>query len=141
MPKRVNLSDEIIVEMEKLRAGGWTYRSLSERFGVSSMTLRRVITPGFRENQRNSRLGMRDEVGNLHLVRVTKRPYTGVCELCGKSPLRLDWHHWDNSHPEHGMWLCYGQCHIFAEKVELGLVEKYKELKEWSVLHSSRIKE
>jgi len=50
------------------------------------------------------------------------------CELCGFKAKRLEYHHWDDSDLERGVWLC-GFCHRFAEWVDRGLVPKYLELK------------
>ena len=46
-----------------------------------------------------------------------KRPYTGFCELCGNQPKKLSYHHWDDSGPAKGLWLCH-PCHLFAEAID-----------------------
>ena len=43
-----------------------------------------------------------------------KRQYPSSCELCGKKVKLLHYHHWDDEHPEMGIWLCPA-CHRFAE--------------------------
>lgn len=50
------------------------------------------------------------------------------CELCGQIPKRLFYHHWDDEHPEWGMWLCT-YCHHFAERVDHNNLGKYLQLK------------
>jgi len=67
-------------------------------------------------------------------IRVRKRKFEGFYELCGKIiEKRPFWHHWDDQHPEKGLWLC-GKCHWLAESVEYDpnqqLMDKYKYLKE-----------
>lgn len=59
-----------------------------------------------------------------------KRPFKGVCEICGL-PLEkgLIYHHWDDGHPEWGIWCHKGTCHIIAEATDRGLAEKYLKLK------------
>lgn len=66
--------------------------------------------------------------GTQMLVR--KRPYLGVCELCGNVMKRLHWHHWDNEHPEFGLWLCF-LCHDTVEANEQFGIEVpfYEQLK------------
>jgi len=76
---------------------------------------------------RHNRLGT---TGRYLVVR--KRPFLGVCELCGK-PIQSNpkWHHWDKDHPELGMWLdilCHGAAEAFEQN---GIdVPAYRELKE-----------
>lgn len=67
---------------------------------------------------------------------INKRPWTGICELCGKPYFRMDWHHWDDNHPEWGLWLCI-PCHrlveLFESHYKTELIEKYKKLKEMMI--------
>lgn len=69
----------------------------------------------------------------VSLTGLSKRPHSVTCELCGKSPKKTDYHHWDNSNPNLGMWLCQ-RCHWFANWLELPafleVMEKYFNLKE-----------
>ena len=66
---------------------------------------------------------------NGQLRGLSKREYTGYCELCGEEVKRLNYHHWDGSKPFIGIWLC-GRCHWFVEGVDDGLqVTKYIEMK------------
>ena len=62
-------------------------------------------------------------------IEFTKPSKPIICPLCDSIPSQLYWHHWDNNHPELGMWLC-PYCNIIVELEEKGLVEKYKKLKE-----------
>jgi hypothetical protein len=63
-------------------------------------------------------------------LRITKRPYSQTCELCGVSESKglRAYHHWNPDKPENGMWLCT-HCHIFANRMEKSLDKKYCELK------------
>lgn len=66
--------------------------------------------------------------GKIKVIKVKgKREYTNRCELCG-TERRISYHHWDDLKPADGMWLC-NPCHVFAGKVENGVVEKYLLLK------------
>lgn len=74
--------------------------------------------------------------GIVQYIRIKKRPYPTdeKCELCnrpvdGNKLKWLVWHHWNDEHPEWGIWICI-TCHIFVEKVERDFTEKYKYLKE-----------
>jgi len=68
---------------------------------------------------------------NGKIVRVSKRPFPRRCELCNREKKRFAWHHWDDRHPEFGLWLC-NRCHLAAEAEEENLIDKYRELKRWS---------
>ncbi len=51
------------------------------------------------------------------LTGLNKRPYLGTCEVCGMESVKsgdLAYHHWDDSDPSMGMWLCH-MCHGMAE--------------------------
>jgi len=71
---------------------------------------------------------------NGKLVRANKRPYPNdnKCELCQSSG-RLDYHHWNDSKIEFGLWLCSGnRCHALAElldKFGIQIADRYLELK------------
>mgnify|MGYP001615358700 CR=1 FL=1 len=66
---------------------------------------------------------------NGKLVRVNKRPRPNdTCEVCGITTPKLDYHHWDDSRPELGVWVCK-KCHNIAEGVDNGLALNYLELK------------
>ena len=63
------------------------------------------------------------------VIRVNKRARPDdICELCSLHTRRLDYHHWDDDHPEQGLWLCM-RCHYGAEFVEQGRVKLYLKLK------------
>jgi hypothetical protein len=53
------------------------------------------------------------------VLKVKKRPWPlgDVCELCTLGPRRLGYHHWDDSKPEFGMWICVS-CHKAAHWLE-----------------------
>ncbi len=55
---------------------------------------------------------------------VEKRPRPDNCEVCGCTPKRLDYHHWDDNHPELGIWVCK-TCHDMCEGIEKGLDKRY----------------
>jgi len=51
---------------------------------------------------------------------VEKRPRPdNICELCGGEHRMLHYHHWDDKHPEKGLWVCR-LCHWICEAVEAG---------------------
>lgn len=55
-----------------------------------------------------------------------KREFPGFCELCGRdlSGRHKGYHHWDDSMPAMGIWVC-NKCHDIAEGVEKGIVDIY----------------
>jgi len=85
------------------------------------------------ERTRRHRIRKRDTIlqSTLHSSRtngrdkrwnhVGKRPYPETCEICGKPPknskISLHWHHWNDEHPEIGLWLCQ-KCHIKVNAYE-----------------------
>lgn len=80
----------------------------------------------YKEEQRLRRVCTIDPDGKQQNIYITKRPYLGICEICGaldqnlggkRKGSKLDWHHWDDKHPEFGLWLCF-YCHRLAEAVE-----------------------
>lgn len=75
----------------------------------------------FRENLLHSK-------GKWIIVRKRPYPSNNNCELCKRIIKRLLWHHWDDSKPYWGMWLC-GVCHSFAERLDGGFTKSYLELK------------
>jgi hypothetical protein len=73
-----------------------------------------------------------DENGrSMVLTRLNKRPYPSdkKCENCGKYEGRLQYHHWDKSDPNKGVWLCR-RCHRAVEVCEHPVsLERYLALK------------
>lgn len=59
-----------------------------------------------------------------------KRPKPALleCELCGRVPKVLGYHHWDDGDPSVGLWLCFS-CHMFVERLEYGEIELYYRLR------------
>lgn len=84
-----------------------------------------------KEWRRNHR-GDSRKVGRIRLPKgERKRPYTGVCEICGKidnGSRMLEYHHWDDEMPAMGMYLC-NRCHMIAGGVEGGLDTTYRDVR------------
>lgn len=72
-----------------------------------------------------------DDNGCAKLIITKKRehPENDCCELCNKSYKKLVYHHWDDSDPSKGLWLC-GYCHLIAEKLDINIHDKYFNLKQ-----------
>ena len=48
------------------------------------------------------------------LIRVNKKPFLGVCELCdAKYDMNMVYHHWNDENPDDGIWICR-RCHMFV---------------------------
>jgi hypothetical protein len=67
-------------------------------------------------------------------VKVIKRPFLGFCECCGNyfgTDRLLNWHHWDDTKSEYGLWICH-KCHNLVECAEINNIEIpwYNKLKE-----------
>jgi hypothetical protein len=73
-------------------------------------------------NEYNKQYRRKHSLGyhNKRISGLNKRPYTNYCEICGKfQPKKLNYHHWNDSNPSMGIWVCY-QCHILVEFIEKG---------------------
>lgn len=57
-----------------------------------------------------------------------KYPEDNLCEICKKSSKRMDYHHWNDDHPEWGIWCCH-RCHFMMEGMDKGNGERYKEIR------------
>ena len=77
-------------------------------------------------------IGVRDPVTGNHKDIILpkgeyKRDYLGFCEVCS-IPIPDDkhksYHHWDDTMPAMGIWVCY-KCHKIIEGVDSGIAEKY----------------
>jgi len=52
-----------------------------------------------------------------------------ICPLCGSISTLFYWHHWDDTKPRMGMWLC-PYCNHIVELEDRGLVNNYRELRD-----------
>jgi len=83
----------------------------------------------FRDYYRKHIIG--ENGGKKQISGLNKRDWTGYCELCGKSNVRLDYHHWDNKNPSKGIWVCF-KCHMMVTAYEhgkLAYLQRYLRLK------------
>ena len=143
MPSGIKISPEVEAKILELGNQGKSHKGISFELGISKNALDRILSPKVHrrrmEGQRRRRIFMARIVvnGARRRVRVDgRRPKPRECELCHKIPRfgarTMHWHHWNNEHPEWGLWLC-GRCHLFADMIEKGLTaSRYEELKEWA---------
>jgi len=123
------LNKEAITELRKL---GFTYQAIAGIFNVTTSAIHKAINLDkekrntyARERSRRSYL-----IVNGKNTKVDKRPRPdNICEVCGIVVSRLDYHHWDDTKPKHGIWLCKW-CHHMAEGVDTNLHIKYLKLKD-----------
>lgn len=54
--------------------------------------------------------------GSILNIRCKKRRYTNVCEMCGKE-CNTAYHHWDDTQPELGLYVC-GLCHKVIHAIQ-----------------------
>lgn len=75
--------------------------------------------------------------GDGRRVKVKKRSRPDNCELCNRKFQENEkacWHHWDDVHPEFGLYVCY-HCHLFVEAIDHLEYEKLlKLLKNYLIL-------
>ena len=69
--------------------------------------------------------------GVLGKVAKRARP-DNVCEVCGRKVVRLNYHHWDDTNPKLGVWVC-SLCHLLVGSFEKGdidmRIKRYQDLK------------
>ena len=144
MPRGHKPSPEIVTQIHDLRSQGMIQSEIAKNVGLCNTTVGRYLRPELRarlhrpEQQakfRHRRIHNRvtTTINGVHgIYRVKKRPRPESCEFCTLGQRKLSWHHWDDSHLELGLWLCW-KCHSFAESIERGLnkshIRKYLELK------------
>lgn len=121
-------------QIELMSKCGLTRSDISGITGISASQLHRILEPEYTHNR--DRKYFKD-YARKHLVKIdgkqiktNKRPRpNGTCELCEKVVRkRLHYHHWDDQHPEYGIWVC-GSCHRSCWFIENNLHNKYLELK------------
>lgn len=121
---------EVVAKARELNDQGVSKREISRTLGICYSSARRFTS--YRHDAIYATRVRTHINGVQHRTQVEKRPRPDHCEICGGSAKRhetkLDWHHWDDSHLEWGIWVC-NRCHIGAGFVERGYDEKYKELK------------
>lgn len=115
-----------------LRQRKISFRRIGKALGVSGTCAYQYAHPDrVNDSNRATQLSTVVNGERVVLTGLHKRPYTRICELCGKRPKsKLYYHHWLEDFPEVGLWLCY-KCHGFAESINEGLdrIDKYKALK------------
>jgi len=67
------------------------------------------------------------EVRGQRILIENKPLQVEMCQICGKLE-SSSYHHWDDEHPERGLWLC-AHCHRMSDRIELGYDERYIRLK------------
>ena len=76
----------------------------------------------YKDYARKNRIGTVDANGNKKVIFGRKReyPFDEKCEVCKVYGKRLVYHHWDDSEPILGMWVCT-RCHNVAEYLDSGM--------------------
>lgn len=70
------------------------------------------------QNKRNfHRVGTRVSGKTVYLQAPYKKAKPVRCEICNRNAKQLDYHHWDDSKPSKGLWLCR-RCHTAVEALE-----------------------
>lgn len=70
------------------------------------------------QNKRNfHRVGTKVNGKTVYLQAPYKKTKPVRCEICDRNAKQLDYHHWDDSKPSKGLWLCR-RCHTAVEALE-----------------------
>lgn len=136
--RRSNLTPEEISKISELRSRGMSQVKIGLLLGVGPSTVSKYVdVDRYLRRQRKRYNSGRGQVHTLvngvyGKFGTRKRPRPDSCELCKGQVTRWYWHHWDDTHLELGMWLCWF-CHNFVEALERGLnashIERYSNLK------------
>lgn len=120
------------------------YREYRRAIKKKSLEKWRKCHPNYdRDYHRRTSIGViRPDGTRGYLRNLSKRPYTGICELCGRlaqGKSKLSYHHWDDGNPSLGLWLCL-RCHTVAEALDNipDLTASYLALKEKASLEVSK---
>lgn len=136
----LRISQEKEDQIHRMIAKGYTWERVAGVLGIGRTTVSRYLHPEHRRYPLKPRWTPRTpeegkqvrkdrrRMGILKLTlngkrrsyHVKKRPWPSACELCHRGKKIYGWHHWNNEHPEIGMWLCV-TCHTFVEGLERGL--------------------
>ena len=134
-------------EAIRLRKQGVTLQEIADRYNVTRQAVywivRHIQPPddGWPKHQRLStssatfdRTKWGKSYHKTHLkvkgkyVYVLKRARPTACEICGKQVRKLDYHYWNVSRLDWGIWVC-GCCRKHCEFLDNGGLERYQELK------------
>lgn len=123
-PGRKRLDQATVDKLRKLAKKGWTKVAIAKELGISRITVSDYTVPGaYNTRREKAREHMRRTVlgtGNRLVTGLSKRPYPGYCELCGREQeKRLYYHHWDDADLNLGIWMCHW-CHQIAEAIDRG---------------------
>ena len=99
--------------------------------GLGYITI--VDTDEKNRTRRTQELMTTSEDGNpIHIKNLKKQDYSSRCELCGRTKIRLAYHHWNKKKPSMGIWVCQ-KCHWLIESYDnkseeeiLEFIRKYK---------------
>jgi len=124
----------------KLREQGKSYGEIRSELFIGRKAMQRIFDPEARERAEERQRQLRATTARVEIngkkVRVKvdrEKPRPKACELCHKEAKRfgLNWHHWEDTNPGIGLWLCNFPCHGFVEGVDVGLkAEDYLRLKD-----------
>ena len=132
-PRRnIPLSNEEKDKAFKMNFSGLSISAIASEVEVSRTVICKLLKPDYAEYRKKYQTDRNKVYHMTHLRKfgnsvVAKRPKPNSCEVCGRlhdvveNPNSiLQWHHWNDEHPELGMWLCFW-CHMLAEAIENGL--------------------
>ena len=125
------VSDVIKEEVPRMRGQRYTLDRIASELGISRRTVSRILNPEKTTQRKEWRRAnvihtTMEGRGGWHRVRKRPNPIPGQCELCKERPLKLQYHHWDDNHPQRGLWVC-PTCHYFVEGVDSGLTSSHLE--------------
>ena len=86
-----------------------------------------------KERYKTTCIGTIDKEGKQITIRgLHKREHKSVCETCSHHKERLAYHHWDDTNPSKGIWVC-NKCHhlitSFEQKDFVLVIQNYLVLK------------
>jgi hypothetical protein len=122
-----------------LREQGLSIVQIAKEAGTTPTTAWYRVNPeAYKKEMARLKERRRTHVGTVingkftYLPAPNKRSKPANCELCNENNSNLGYHHWDNSDPSLGIWVCY-RCHLLVGTWECGgreKIAKYLVLKE-----------
>ncbi len=118
------ISEAKALAIQRMKELGFPVSEIAETLGVSRLTVHDHLHPDSYAdrlkrtrdyNRRTTLVTGRIKEGLTVLRHLNKRPYPGVCEVCGIAREKgLHYYHWDGDNPSIGIWIC-ARCHRLVE--------------------------
>ncbi len=111
---------------------GATLQQIADKLGIAVPASPSRDRAAYMRQWFKTKVGTSRNGKTVYLNAPYKRSKPDKCELCNRTTKYLGYHHWNDSNPSVGLWLC-AHCHIFAEHVENSMIHVYQVAKRRAV--------